>query len=136
MISLPLDDLDILRRAVSARADAPSALPTRGSAAVARLRRVLADDTAATATVADLARAVGMTPRGLQDACRRAGAPTPMHVLREVRLGRARDDLRAANADATTVREVAASHGFAHPGRFAIAYRQAFGTSPSHDLGR
>ena len=36
--------------------------------------------------------------------------------------------------DTTTVRAVATSLGFLHMGRFAAAYRDAFGESPSETL--
>ena len=35
---------------------------------------------------------------------------------------------------APTVAELAARWGFAHPGRFAVAYRAKFGHSPSETL--
>ena len=38
--------------------------------------------------------------------------------------------------DTTTVRAVATSLGFMHMGRFAAAYRDAFGESPSETLNR
>ena len=38
--------------------------------------------------------------------------------------------------DTTTVRAVATSFGLMHMGRFAAAYREAFGESPSETLNR
>ncbi|MFD0431516.1 helix-turn-helix domain-containing protein [Streptomyces zhihengii] len=57
-----------------------------------------------------------------------------MAHLRLVRLARAHRDLRAADRRTTGVMEVAATWGFAHPGRFAAAYRAVYGTAPSATL--
>lgn len=59
-----------------------------------------------------------------------------MAYLREVRLCRAHEALSAADRDATTVRAVAAGVGMLHPSRFAAAYREAFGDTPSDTLDR
>jgi transcriptional regulator GlxA family with amidase domain len=59
-----------------------------------------------------------------------------MTYLRQIRLRRAREALRAAHRDATTVRAVAVGLGILHMGRFAAAYRAAFGESPSDTLNR
>ena len=59
-----------------------------------------------------------------------------MVYLREVRLRRAHTALSAADRDATTVRAIATSVGMLHPSRFAAAYREAFGETPSDTLNR
>jgi transcriptional regulator GlxA family with amidase domain len=59
-----------------------------------------------------------------------------MTYLRQIRLRRAREELRAAQREATTVRAVAVGLGILHMGRFAAAYREAFGESPSETLNR
>lgn len=127
--------LDDLRRAVSARTGAPAPTETRGTDAVARVRVVLSSRYDASMTVAELAEAVGMTARGLQDACQRAGGATPMRMLRDARLAAARDELRATAPGDASVQVIAARHGFGNPGRFAGYYRALFGVSPSKDLG-
>ena len=60
----------------------------------------------------------------------------PMTYLRQTRLRRAREALEAANRDATTVRAVAVGLGILHMSRFAAAYREAFGETPSSTLNR
>ncbi|MFB9908440.1 AraC family transcriptional regulator [Allokutzneria oryzae] len=88
-------------------------------------------------TVEDLAEAVGVGVRALQGGFRRHLDTTPMAYLREVRLSRVHDELRAADPNTvTTVTEVAARWGFWHPGRFAAAYRQRYGETPSSTLQR
>jgi AraC-like DNA-binding protein len=85
-------------------------------------------------TVAEIAAAAHVTVRALQYAFRRHLDTTPLAYLRRVRLAQAHRDLRAASPLDTTVGEIAARWGFAHPGRFAALYREAYGTSPSATL--
>jgi AraC-like DNA-binding protein len=87
--------------------------------------------------LADIAEAAHVGPRALQRAFRRSADTTPLGYLRAVRLGRAHEQLLAADGgDGTTVVAVAARWGFGHPGRFAGAYRTRFGCSPSDTLRR
>ncbi len=57
-----------------------------------------------------------------------------MKYLREVRLLRVHDELRAAAPDAVTVSAVASRWGLSHAGRFTTAYKRKFGCSPSETL--
>ncbi|MFI8339191.1 AraC family transcriptional regulator [Streptomyces sp. NPDC085639] len=87
-------------------------------------------------TLAEIAASVPVTPRAVQYAFTRHAGTTPLGHLRRVRLARAHDELRAAeHSGATTVAAVAGRWGFAHQGRFAAAYRQAYGVAPSVTLG-
>ncbi|MFI8961603.1 helix-turn-helix domain-containing protein [Streptomyces sp. NPDC053493] len=86
--------------------------------------------------LADIAASVPVTPRAVQYAFARHADTTPLRHLRQVRLARARADLRAADPRTTTVTEVAVRWGFAHQGRFAAAYRRAYGEAPSETLRR
>lgn len=92
-------------------------------------------DPAREMTLAQIAAAAHVTPRALQYAFVRHLQTTPMAYLRRVRLDAAHRDLRAADPhDGDTVTTVAARWGFAHPGRFATAYREAYGRAPSRTL--
>lgn len=82
----------------------------------------------------DVARAVAVSSRSLQEGFRRHLGRTPMAYLREVRLGRVHAELTAADPARCTVTTVAARWGFLHQGRFAMAYRARFGQSPSQTL--
>ncbi|WP_308405175.1 helix-turn-helix transcriptional regulator [Streptomyces sp. B93] len=86
-------------------------------------------------TVAEIAAAAHVTVRALQYAFRRHLGTTPLAYLRRTRLAHAHRDLQAADPlGGATVADIAARWGFAHPGRFAALYRDAYGTSPSHTL--
>jgi transcriptional regulator GlxA family with amidase domain len=83
--------------------------------------------------LADVAQAVGVPERTLLDGFQRFKGVSPIQYLRAVRLEHARQALRDGPAHAR-VAEVALACGFAHLGRFSIAYREQFGESPSDTL--
>nr|WP_255426451.1 AraC family transcriptional regulator [Pseudonocardia sp. C8] len=85
-------------------------------------------------TVDDVAEAVGLSVRSLQEGFRRHLDTTPTARLREARLAGVRAELRAADPTRCTVSRVAADWGFHHLGRFAVAYRRRWGESPSATL--
>ncbi|MBF6191259.1 helix-turn-helix domain-containing protein [Nocardia sp. CDC186] len=86
-------------------------------------------------SVADIAAASYVTVRALQLAFRRHLDTTPMAYLRRLRLRGAHEQLRDCSPDdGHTVTSIAAAWGFAHPGRFATAYRGAYGRSPHTTL--
>ncbi|OUE07978.1 transcriptional regulator EutR [Clavibacter michiganensis] len=87
-------------------------------------------------TPAEAAAAAGISTRVLQLALRRHHGQTPTEYLRGIRLRRVRAQLLDATPTTTTVRSVAEEWGFAHLGRFAASYAQAFGELPSETLRR
>ncbi|MGQ4615869.1 AraC-like ligand-binding domain-containing protein [Nocardia sp. R7R-8] len=82
----------------------------------------------------DVAAAVGISTRSLQDGFRRYFGVPPTTYIRNVRLQRARDDLLYADPARVTVTSVALRWGFSHLGRFSALYRTTFGESPSDTL--
>ncbi len=86
--------------------------------------------------VADVVAASGVALRTLYLAFGRRHGMAPMAWLRQRRLERARADLVAGDPSVTSVTEVALRWRFWHLGRFAAAYRQRFGESPSETLHR
>ncbi|MGH3675509.1 MAG: helix-turn-helix transcriptional regulator [Mycobacterium sp.] len=82
----------------------------------------------------DIAGAGNVTPRSVQYAFRRHLGTTPLEYLRRVRLDLAHRDLQAADPARDTVTAIAGRWGFAHAGRFSLAYKAAFGTPPSATL--
>ncbi|WP_033287625.1 AraC family transcriptional regulator [Amycolatopsis jejuensis] len=87
-------------------------------------------------TVEDVAEAVGLGVRALQAAFRKHLGTTPTAHLREIRLRRVHEALRAAEPAECTVTDVALRWGFAHLGRFSASYRQCYGELPSETLRR
>jgi len=82
----------------------------------------------------DLAAEAGISIRSLSRAFERKYGLGPMAFVRQRRLDACFAQLRGSQREATTVTEVAMSYGFWHIGKFAIAYREAFGESPSESL--
>jgi AraC-like DNA-binding protein len=112
--------------------------PGPGRVGPAALRRAVAfiDANADRAiSLSDLAAAAGTGSRALQYAFRRHHGTTPLGYARRARLDRAHQALQAADpARGDTVAAIAARWGFAKPDRFAVYYRDAYGTYPSHTL--
>jgi AraC-like DNA-binding protein len=84
-------------------------------------------------SLADLARLAGTSARSLQYSFQERYGISPMRYLRQVRLDRVHHDLEQG---AGTVTEVACHWGFTNPGRFASAYRERFGESPTATRSR
>src|ERR1700751_2136813 len=84
--------------------------------------------------LSDIAAAIHVTPRSVQYTFRRHLGTTPLKNLRRVRLDRAHRDLQAPDPAVDTVMAIAGRWQFGHPGRFSIAYKEAFGTPPSRTL--
>ncbi|WP_142047161.1 helix-turn-helix transcriptional regulator [Pseudonocardia kunmingensis] len=85
-------------------------------------------------TIAELAAAVAVSARTLQDRFAHALGLPPMTYLRNVRLDRIHAELLDGDPAEITVGVAAARWGFLHPGRFAAAYQQRFGRPPSATL--
>jgi transcriptional regulator GlxA family with amidase domain len=87
-------------------------------------------------TVGQLAAAVHVSVRALEEGFRKhVGAP-PMAYLRNVRLARVRDELEAGDPQELTVASIARRWRFAHLGRFAQIYRARYGELPAETLRR
>jgi transcriptional regulator GlxA family with amidase domain len=97
--------------------------------------------------LADIAAAADTPARTLLEAFKRFRNTSPMHYLRELRLERAHELLRKTALEpltsqgtqvqaqgAASVATIAFDCGFTHLGRFAQAYRQRYGLSPSATL--
>lgn len=86
--------------------------------------------------VEELAKAVGVSARTLQENFQHDRGLSPMEALRRIRLRRAHDELVVSDPGSTTVTDVAVGWGFGHLGRFSTAYRKAYAESPSSTLAR
>lgn len=94
-----------------------------------RARLWLEEHHAEPLTIAELAAAVGLSIRQVQQVVRVAYGTTPSQLLREIRLERSRALLRSGAA--SSVSRAATDAGFTHLGRFAAAYRERYGELPS-----
>jgi AraC-like DNA-binding protein len=101
---------------------------------VKRAIDVMEADPALPVTVHDLARIAGVGVRALQEGFHRHVGLSPMAYLRRLRLARAHEELRVYSRGEATVASVASRWGFVHLGRFAAAYRRAYGVSPAETL--
>lgn len=84
----------------------------------------------------DLANSLGVSVLQLTKAFRNYLGLSPTAWLRLRRLNLAHRDLLNANAEDTTVAEVAMRYSFWHLGRFAMIYRQLFAEQPRATLRR
>jgi AraC family ethanolamine operon transcriptional activator len=82
-------------------------------------------------SVLDLCRELGVSERTLHYAFQEVRGLSPMAYFKASRLNAVRQELKAAPAGTTTVREIAQRWGFWHSGEFAAAYRRLFGELPS-----
>lgn len=85
-------------------------------------------------SIPDIARAAGVSLRGLQLAYQRHGDVSPVLRLRQLRLEAARSTLLTGRHD--SVSAIARRYGYSNAGRFAAHYRDHFGESPSATLER
>ncbi|WP_028731458.1 AraC family transcriptional regulator [Rhizobium leguminosarum] len=84
-------------------------------------------------TVALIAAETGTSIRALQVAFQRFKGTTPLGYLRTIRLEAARRAL-VGDGVSRSISDAARNAGFTHMGRFAAAYYQAFGETPSETL--
>ena len=83
-----------------------------------------------------LCSAVGVPERTLRVCCTEFLGMSPTRYLMLRRLNMARSALRRANPATASVAEIARTHQFLEPGRFAVTYRTVFGEMPSTTLRR
>ena len=86
--------------------------------------------------MAELSAQIGVSYWTLRDCCLEYLGMSPKRYLWLRRMNLVRRALRSANAEKTTVTEIASDYGFWELGRFSVAYRSLFGESPSMALRR
>jgi len=82
----------------------------------------------------ELADLTDVSIRSLSRAFEKKYGLGPMAFVRQRRLDACYAQLLGSDRDTASVTEVAMSYGFWHLGKFAIAYRETFGESPSETL--
>ena len=141
--SIPLDMVSLLYTSLESelltalalswdRTTAMGTRPTRGRAH--ELREWLEEHHGIEITIEHMARYTGLSVRQLQSCTQEQLGMTPSQLLRSVRLARARQLLRDADGDRTTVARIAHDCGFTHLGRFSAYYFAAFNEHPSTSL--
>jgi len=86
--------------------------------------------------MAELCAQVGVSYWTLRDCCLEYLGMSPKRYLWLRRMNLARRALWNADAEKTTVTQIASDYGFWELGRFSVAYRSLFGESPSAMLRR
>lgn len=114
-----------------------SAQPLPAPRVVRRVVELIESSPDAAFTVADLAEFAGVSERSLHSAFRRQLGTSPMSYVRRHRLEQVHEELLIADpSSGVKVTDVALRHGFTHTGRFAAAYKERFGESPSATMRR
>lgn len=85
--------------------------------------------------MSDICEAIRVSPRTLRYSFEEMVGVSPTQYLLAVRLSRVRRDLLHAGAS-SRINRIAERHGFAHMGRFAQFYSEAFGERPSDTARR
>ncbi len=101
-----------------------------------RLEEVLTSTPDRPLYMPQLCTTVGASYTTLRDCCQEYLGMSPKRYLWLRRMHLVRRALRSADAEKTTVTEIATDYGFWELGRFAIAYRSLFGEAPSAALRR
>jgi AraC-like DNA-binding protein len=95
---------------------------------------LIESDPQAPLTLTLLATRCGVGPRTLQKGFQQHLGMSPMEYVRDGRLRRAHEELRAADPSAASVADVARRWGFTHLGRFAAAHEAKYGQKPLRAL--
>jgi AraC-like DNA-binding protein len=101
-----------------------------------RFEEVLADHPNRLLPMRELCDLIGVTERTLRSCCAEFLGISASRYMLLRRLKAVRIALRDADPVAASVAEIADSWGFTELGRFAVAYRTAYGESPSTTLRR
>jgi AraC-like DNA-binding protein len=107
--------------------DQPASLSGREQAAVRGARERLLSDMRRPPSLADLAKAVGLSERRLNAGFRQLYGATVFDALRDQRLEHAR---QALEADALSLKELSYRVGYNHVSSFVHAFRTRYGAPP------
>jgi AraC family ethanolamine operon transcriptional activator len=129
--------LDVLVQVLDAGIAAARQLapPSPRSYIVERAARYMDTRLADPLQMSDICEAIRVSPRTLRYSFEEMVGVSPTQYLLAVRLSRVRRDLLHAGAS-SRINRIAERHGFAHMGRFAQFYSDAFGERPSDTARR
>jgi len=103
---------------------------------IRRFEQILAARRGRPLPLPELCAILGVAERTLRICCAQVLGISPLRYARLRRLNLARSALLRADPNASAVATIARAHGFSELGRFAAAYRVAFGETPSATLRR
>lgn len=107
--------------------------PSRG--AVRQAVDLIENEIMGELTISDIAKRVGLGVRALELGFQREMDCTPKAFMLARRMERAHQELEDSDPrSGSTVTGIAMRWGFAHTGRFAMAYRRKYGLAPSQTL--
>jgi AraC-like DNA-binding protein len=101
-----------------------------------RFEQVIANQSDRPSKMRELSAAVGVPERTLRMCCQIFLGRSPADYIRLRRLTLVRSALMRNAHDLPSIAALARQFGFPEPGRFAVAYRNLFGESPSATLQR
>lgn len=101
---------------------------------VRRAQQYLEERASEPITICDIAEYVGVSTRSLYNGFQKYRNMSPMHMLKEIRLNRVREQLMQSQSGQTTVTAAAYQWGFGHLGHFTTDYKRRFGECPSDTL--
>ena len=120
----------------TAQVNTKSAATDRHVTLMADLEGIADDYWDRSPSIPEICAALGISERTLRGCCHEHLNMAPNRYFRLRRMQQARRVLRDADPNTVTVAQVAKQHGFRELGRFAAAYRAAFGELPSTTLHR
>lgn len=126
----------LLDALVTATPDRESLVDRRHNAIMRKLMPFIEANVARPIALAELCTVGGCSTKLLESLFLQVFGQTPNRYLRLRRLWGARRALESANPREATVSRIALEWGFWELGRFAVAYREVFGESPSRMLRR
>lgn len=100
---------------------------------VGRAVRLFADSMEDPISVAEVAKTLGVSPRQIERAFKKATNQSPTHYFREMRMKAARQLILYSKSSMT---EIAYAVGYATPTPLITHYSKAFGLSPQEDRAR
>jgi AraC-like DNA-binding protein len=134
LVAAPLADSMLNGFVLAATQSQQAPVVTARPASVRAAIDVIESDPLAPLTLSALAERCGVGPRALQKAFQQHLGMSPMEYVRDIRLRRAHEELRAADPYVESVASVARRWGFAHLGRFAAAHEAKYGQKPLSTL--
>jgi AraC-like DNA-binding protein len=130
------DLIHALVTCLSARARDDGAARRHHTRIMVRFEEVLAEHPNRPLPMPELCTLIGVTERTLRSCSTEFLGVSPSRYVLLRRLKRVQVALRDADPATVSVAEIASGYGFTELGRFAVAYRNAFGESPSTTLRR